>query len=283
VKPHTNVKTRVTSGMNSGVAARQAQAVVMLLLGGVVVKASVSGMYLRYVKEGLQPVLIVAGVLLISAGVMTLWYDLRRTMRPAPDHPAPDHNHDEDDEDKDKDDAARGHAHREPVVGWLLLLPVLGLLLVAPPALGSSAAGQTGSVLAAQSSVSDYAALPPGDPAQLGLLDYASRAVFDQGRSLTGRTIALTGFITPGQDGHPMIARMILACCAADARPVKVALSGDIPAGVPSDTWVRVVGVYTSTTTKDPLNDAAVPYLQVRTWQEITAPEQPYEITQPQQ
>ncbi len=56
---------------------RQAQAVVLLLLGGAVVKASVTDMYLRYVKEGLRPFLIVAGLLLIAAAVMTLWYDFR--------------------------------------------------------------------------------------------------------------------------------------------------------------------------------------------------------------
>ena len=40
---------------------RQAQAVVLLLLGGAVLKASVTDMYLRYVKEGLRPFLIAAG------------------------------------------------------------------------------------------------------------------------------------------------------------------------------------------------------------------------------
>ena len=40
---------------------RQAQAVVLLLLGGAVLKASFTDMYLRYVKEGLRPFLIAAG------------------------------------------------------------------------------------------------------------------------------------------------------------------------------------------------------------------------------
>lgn len=50
---------------------RQAQAVVLLLLGGAVVRASVTDLYLRYVKEGLRPFLIAAGLLLIVAAVMT--------------------------------------------------------------------------------------------------------------------------------------------------------------------------------------------------------------------
>ena len=72
---------------------RQAQAVVMLLLGGTVVKVSVTDMYLRYVKEGLRPFLIAAGLLLIAAAVMTLWYDLRApTAAPSDDHGSGGHD-----------------------------------------------------------------------------------------------------------------------------------------------------------------------------------------------
>ena len=224
----------------------------MLLFGGAVLKAGVTDIHLRYVKEGLRPFLIAAGLLLVAAAVMTLWYDLR----------AP------------RDDGHHGH---EPRVGWLLILPVLGLLLVAPPALGSYAAGQSGSVLNADTSASDYPPLPPGDPAPVTLLDYASRAVFDSGRSLTGRDLQLTGFVTPGPDGQPMLARMVLSCCAADGRPIKVGLIGDTPNTVPADTWVRLVGVYSDRTASDPINQATVPYLEVRAWEQIEPPKQQYE------
>ena len=236
---------------------RQAQAVVMLLFGGAVLKASLTDMYLRYVKEGLRPFLIAAGLLLVAAAVMTLWHDLRAPRA-------------------EPDDDGHGHAHHEPRVGWLLILPVLGLLLVAPPALGSYAAGQAGTVLAAQTE-SDYPALPAGDPVPVTLLDYASRAVFDDGRSLTGRTLRLTGFVTPGPDGQPMLARMVLSCCAADGRPIKVALSGDTPISVPADTWVEIDGRYTDRRGTDEINQAAVPYLEVTSWREIAPPKQQYE------
>jgi uncharacterized repeat protein (TIGR03943 family) len=258
-------------------AARRSQAVVMLLLGGAVLRITLTGTYLRYVKEGLRPLLLIAGALLIAAAVMTLWYDLRRRTRPGTEPDGHDAGHDAD---------GHGHAHREPRVGWLLLVPALALLLLAPPALGSSAAGRSGSVLAAQGSAfeaSDYAALPPGDPVGLGLLDYAARAVYDQGRTLDGRRVELTGFLTPGPDGGTLLTRMILNCCAADGRPIKVALTGDVPAGLAPDTWVRVVGGYVPQTAKDPVNDAAVPYLRVTSWQETPAPAQPYEIAQPPQ
>jgi uncharacterized repeat protein (TIGR03943 family) len=231
---------------------KQAQAVIMLLFGGAILKATFSDLYLRYVKEGLRPFLIGAALLLVAAAVLTLWYDLRGKS------------------------GSHGHDH-EPKVGWLLLLPVLGLLLVAPPALGSYAAGQAGTVLTAPGTDSDYPALPAGDPVDVGLLDYASRAVFDGGRSLTGRTLRLTGFVTPGPDGQPMLARMVMSCCAADGRPIKVALSGDVPEAVPADTWVQVVGAWSDRVDQDPVNKAQVPYLEVRSWQEIPVPKQQYE------
>jgi uncharacterized repeat protein (TIGR03943 family) len=244
---------------------RQAQAVVMLLFGGAILRASLTDLYLRYVKEGLRPFLIVAGVLLIAAAVMTLWYDLRG-------NPASGHDH-----DHGGDDDGHGHAHHEPRVGWLLVLPVLGLLLVAPPPLGSYAAGQAGTVLTAQNSASDYPPLPAGDPVPIALLDYASRALFDSGKSLTGHNLQLTGFVTPGPDGRPMLARIVLTCCAADGRPIKVGLSGAVPDAVPADSWVQMVGVYTPKTEKDPVNHADVPYLEVKSWTAISPPRQPYE------
>jgi uncharacterized repeat protein (TIGR03943 family) len=243
---------------------KQAQAVVMLLFGGAIVRASVTDMYLRYVKESLRPFLIAAGVLLIAAAVMTLVHEVLRPRPQAEGHD--DHGHDHGD----------GKPHREPWVAWLLILPVLGLLLVAPPALGSYAAGQAGTALSSQQ-ISDYPPLPPGDPAKISVLDYASRAVFDKGVSLGDRTVQLTGFIAEGPNGEPILARIILSCCAADGRPIKLGMSGNAPAGLASDTWVEVVGKYTDRTVTDPVNEETIPYIEVETWTQIDPPKQQYE------
>jgi uncharacterized repeat protein (TIGR03943 family) len=228
---------------------RQAQAVVLLLFGGAVLKASLTDLYLRYVKEGLRPFLIAAGVALVATAIATLWYELR---------PA----------------AEDEHAHHEPRVGWLLILPVLGLLLVAPPALGSFTAGQSGTLPVADS---DYAPLPAEDPAPVGLLDYASRALYDDGRSLAGRRVRLTGFVTAGADGAPMLARIVVSCCAADGRPIKVGLTGGPVVDVPAGTWVEVTGTHSTRRGTDPVNRADIAYLEVAGWQPVSAPKQPYE------
>ncbi|SDT59163.1 TIGR03943 family putative permease subunit [Actinoplanes derwentensis] len=233
---------------------RQAQAVILFLFGGAVLKASIGDLYLRYVKEGLRPFLIAAGLALVAAAFMTLWYEYRKSA-------------DEHDDD-------HGHAHHEPRVGWLLLLPVLGLLLVAPPALGSYTAGQSGTVQV--SADSDYAPLPDGDPAKLSLLDYASRVIYDEGRTLNGRRLQLTGFVTTGPEGV-MLARIVVSCCAADGRPIKVGLTGGPIVDVPAGTWLAVTGQLSGKRGKDPVNQADIAYLEVEQWQPVSAPKQQYE------
>jgi len=227
---------------------RQAQAVIMLLVGGAVLRVSLTDQYLRYVKAGLRPFLIAAGATLVLAAVMTLWYEIRGRSAP--------------------------HEHREPWVSWLLILPVFALLLVAPPALGSHAASRSGTALA---EVSDFPPLPAGDPARISVLDYASRAVFDKGRSLGDRRVSLTGFVVDGPDGRRYLARMILTCCAADARPVKVALAGELPGSVKADSWLEVTGTFSAKSVKDEINGETIPYLQVADYQPVAAPAEQYE------
>ena len=70
---------------------------------------------------------------------------------------------------------------------------------------------------------------------------------------------------------------MILSCCAADARPIKVALSGQLPDGLTADGWLRVTGTYVAKTAKDPVNGERIPYLDVSEAEVITAPSEQYE------
>lgn len=244
---------------------REAQAIVLLVLGGALVHAGATDLYLRYVRAGLQPLLLAAGVVLIIAAVATAWYEWRpqKTALTADLKPGTDARH-----------GRPEHPHREPRICWLLLLPLLGLSLVAPPALGSYSATNTGTALR---QVGVPASMPPTGPLQLGVLDYARRAVYDDGRSLAGRPITLTGFITADRDGAPYLTRMILNCCAADAQPVKVRLSGRIPPVLQPDTWFAVTGTYTARQTTDPINHGPIPFIDVDRADPISAPPDPYE------
>ncbi|GAA1611553.1 TIGR03943 family putative permease subunit [Actinoplanes couchii] len=253
---------------------RQAQAVILFLFGGAVLKASLGDLYLRYVKEGLRPFLIAAGLALVAAAVMTLWYEFRKPAASGAASSGADSAEGDGEHGGDEHADDHGHAHHEPRVGWLLILPVLGLLLVAPPALGSYTAGQSGTVQV--SADSDYAPLPEGDPVRVSLLDYASRVIYDEGRSVTGRRLALTGFVTTGPEGV-MLARIVVSCCAADGRPIKVGLDGGPVVDVPAGTWLEVTGRLSAKRGKDPVNQADIAYLEVEQWKPVAAPKQQYE------
>ncbi|MBB5850075.1 TIGR03943 family putative permease subunit [Amycolatopsis umgeniensis] len=167
---------------------------------------------------------------------------------------------------------AATNRHRHPKVAWLLPLPVLALLLVVPQPLGSYAAGNAGTALTRSD---DYPPLPDGDPVKVTVLDYASRAVFDEGRSLGSKRVVLTGFTATAPDGGSLLVRMMLTCCAADGRPVKVVLDGHVPSE--PDTWIEVTGTFRPGSVADAVNGERIPFLKVESVTPVAAPERPYE------
>jgi uncharacterized repeat protein (TIGR03943 family) len=257
---------------------RQSQSAVLFLLGAALLHAGTTDLYLRYVKAGLRPLLLAAGAVLVVTALATAWYERRRTNRhrtqqgageAASAHP-------------ELREAASAHpepreaasAHPEPRVAWLLILPLLALILVAPPALGSYSATRTGTAL--QEPLA-YPSLPATDPLPLGVVDYAGRAVYDHGRSLAGRKVRLTGFVALDHDGTPYLVRMALNCCAADAQPVKIGLTGRIPPVLRPDAWLTVTGVYTPRTARDPVNNGPIPFLEVTEARPAPTPRDPYD------
>ncbi|WP_433919224.1 TIGR03943 family protein [Streptomyces canus] len=231
---------------------RQAQSAVLFVLGAALLHAGLTDLYLRYVKAGLRPLVLAAGVVLIATALATAWYEWRARAK----------------EDE--------HAHREPRVSWLLVLPLFALILVAPPALGSYSAMRTGTAL--QQSYG-YAKLPQSGPLRLGLADYAGRAVYEHGRGLEGRQIVITGFVALDRSGAPYLVRMALNCCAADAQPVKVGLTGQIPPVLKPDGWLQVTGTYTAKRTKDTVNGGPIPYLEITQAKPVPTPRDPYDET----
>ncbi|KUM86305.1 MULTISPECIES: TIGR03943 family putative permease subunit [Streptomyces] len=231
---------------------RQAQSAVLFVLGAALLHAGLTDLYLRYVKAGLRPLVLAAGVVLIVTALATAWYEWRA---------------------KAKEEE---HPHREPRVSWLLVLPLFALILVAPPALGSYSAMRTGTAL--QQSYG-YMKLPRSGPLRLGLADYAGRAVYEHGRGLAGRQITVTGFVALDRSGAPYLVRMALNCCAADAQPVKVGLTGQIPPVLKPDGWLQVTGTYTAKRTKDSVNGGPIPYLQVTKAEPVPTPHDPYDET----
>jgi uncharacterized repeat protein (TIGR03943 family) len=238
---------------------RDTQHVLLVLLGGALLRIAADDTYLRYVRPGHRWLLLAAGAVVVTLAVVALVHDRRA--------------------------AARSHAHdhggAERHTPWLLLAPVLVIALVAPPALGADAVGRTGPRNAVISDRDVFPPLPPGPAPEVGVGEFVARAGWDSTGSLDGREISLTGFVVRRGEGSPagpssgtVLARMSIACCAADARPHTVRLDGDVPA-LASDTWVRVRGVlqHGSATAAT----GYVPALTVTAVDVVPAPPDPYE------
>ncbi|MER5214048.1 TIGR03943 family protein [Streptomyces sp. NPDC002838] len=209
---------------------RYGSPLLLALVGAAILRISLfSELYLRYVQAGLRPYLVVSGAVLVLLGAAMAV--VRRS--------APDHSGHSDPEE----DPGHGHAH-SPRIAWLLTLPALALLLFPPPALGSYSAEREAAQRVAQG-VGTFPALPAGDPVELTLAEFGSRAIYDSGRSLAGRTVRMTGFVTHGDDGTWYVTRLQVSCCAADATAGKAEVCGDgSDAAPPVDTWVTVTGTW---------------------------------------
>jgi uncharacterized repeat protein (TIGR03943 family) len=243
---------------------RDVQAIILILVGGAVLRITIGDTYLNYVKEVMQPWLLLSGGALVALGVLALIDSLRKG-RAADDEPTP---HDEPHEHDD----GHGHGHGGPRAAWLLLLPVLAIFLIAPPALGAFSAAR-GTANAATSQEAKAPPLPAGDPVPMSVAEYVGRAVWDDGLTLDGRTVEMTGFVTPDPEGGWWLSRMAVACCAADAIPsrVKVLEAPDLPA----NTWVTITGRWVpGGGTK---NETAIPFVEVLTLDEVPQPKNPYD------
>ncbi|GAB2987107.1 TIGR03943 family protein [Amycolatopsis acidiphila] len=229
---------------------RETQNILLVLLGGALLKIGLNGDYLRYVKPAQQPWVLAGGAVMVALGAVAIVRDIRA-------HHADD-----------------GHGHHHLArSAWLLMLPVLAVFLVAPPALGSDSVTRTEARAPAQSQAV-FPPLPQGEVVPLSLTDLVTRAGWDSGGSLNGRTVRLTGFVTHSH-GSVLLARMIITCCAADAYPLTVRLAGPTGAAYPDDTWLEVTGqVVPGTATRA---DRYTPDLVVASVRRIAQPRDPYE------
>jgi uncharacterized repeat protein (TIGR03943 family) len=239
---------------------RETQNILLILLGGALVKIAVNGDYLRYVKPAQQPWIIAGGAVMVLLGAVAIVRDLVASRRAAPAEHA---EHD-------------GHAHSARPA-WLLLVPVLAVFLVAPPALGADSVIRTEARVPASAAVADAAAFPPlpaGNVVPLTVNEFVSRAGWDSAGTLNGRAVSLTGFVVH-TDGSTLLARLVISCCAADAFPVTVRLRGGAADHLASDAWIRVTGeVVPGTATKD---NSYTPDFTPTSLTPVPTPKDPYE------
>ena len=245
---------------------RQTQSLMLLILGGALLNISAfSGTYVNYVKPGFRPLIIGAGVVLVGLALVAL-------VRQWHDHS--DHRGHSEGEQSHAQDQGHGHGHR-PRVAWLLAVPVFAIVLVAPPALGSFAAGSEDDAPAPRPPTPvAYRTLSGGVP-ELALGEFIGRAYDPAGTSLAGRPVKLTGFVVPSKKKNRWyVTRMQISCCAADALALKVAVQG-VPAPR-ENSWVQVTGEWIPWKGKIP-NGYVIPDMTATDVTKIDQPAEPYE------
>ncbi|GHC84470.1 TIGR03943 family protein [Nocardiopsis terrae] len=277
---------------------RIAQGLTLVLLGAAALTSTVpTDLYLNWVKPGFGPFLIAAGVVMVLLGVLVIVAELRGgdqaldqedvvpsgaaaagddgPARSELDHAAAEYaGHTGD---------GHGHDHeRAPGVAWLLLLPVLAVFVVAPPALGSytveSTGGSSGPPPRDENGSSRFtdnlSEAAPGEVVELDVQQFVMRAWVDEERELADREVELTGFAVPTEDGEGWyLARLQMACCAADAVVNKVLIT-DHPAPE-ADTWWKVRGTWVEP--EGELYDASEHEIDTSSVEAVTDPPDPYE------
>jgi uncharacterized repeat protein (TIGR03943 family) len=193
---------------------RRTQGAMLLLVGATVLWLGLTDAALAYVRAALRPPLVVAGAALVVLGAVAV---------------------------RGRDRGGSGHGHGPPRSGWLLVLPVLVLLLVAPPALGSFAASRQGNQGGGEPTGA-FPALPEpvGGAVPLPVSEFVTRALYDRERSLRGVRVRLLGFVAPGQAGY-RLSRFNVFCCAADGQAYQAEVRGDRTPRR-ADQWLVVEG-----------------------------------------
>ncbi|MGT2464271.1 TIGR03943 family putative permease subunit [Sinomonas atrocyanea] len=125
---------------------------------------------------------------------------------------------------------------------------VVGLLVLPPRTLTSSAASQRSLNVSGTLSRAQTTVLEGQDPSDYTVRDWASLLRYDTDGHLVGKSATLTGFVTPDRTDPAnvfFITRFVITCCAVDAQPVGV------PVYLPgwqkqysADAWVTATGKF---------------------------------------
>lgn len=189
----------------------------MIVIGAVIVRLLWSGGFGLFVQQHMRfPLMAAAAALLVFGG-----YEAIAGTR---------------EERRDPESIQRSTG---PVIGWLLILPILVLVSVAPTALGASAADRVDAYTPTQTT-SVFAELDPSDgPIEMRVFEFLDRALWDDTGSLEGQTVRLEGLVVNDPeipDGFKLT-RFMVSCCAADGIPLQVTVHAPTVT-LPDDTWV---------------------------------------------
>lgn len=196
---------------------RLGRAAVMLFIAITMSRLLWTGSFGFFIQQRMQIPLILAVIGLFGLGV----YEAVRALR------------------EEKTDPASATRATAPRVGWLMVLPLMVLVSVAPTGLGAAAAERVEAFTPVEAS-SNFEPLDTSvQPVPMRVFDFVDRAFWDPAGSTEGVTVQLEGLVVNDEsvpDGF-LLTRFLVSCCAADGVPIQVAVRG-VDTVYPDDTWV---------------------------------------------
>jgi uncharacterized repeat protein (TIGR03943 family) len=240
------------------VSEEQTRSVLLVVLGATAIWLSWSGDALNYVRPGLVPLVLAAGVVVVLLGLLPpLGLIGQQTAHAGVD----------------------GGHHHTARVGWLLLVPVLVVMVVQPAALGSYAVSSRSAVPGAGDDQYPPLAAPVRGAVPMSMAEFVTRAVRDPGQSLAGMRVRLVGFVDPtdGGDGY-RLTRFVIFCCAADAEALQAVVRGD-PTPRARDQWLEVEGTWLPRPAAVDDPTPPPPLLKADLVRPIAPPRSPYEYS----
>jgi uncharacterized repeat protein (TIGR03943 family) len=232
---------------------RDTENALLLLVGLSTACIAITDAYTRYVKPSLLPWLVAAAALIIALAIVAIVRDQRRRSTRLHD----------------------GHSHRSVIV-WLLVVPVVVLTIITPPAIRPRAAVTTVAEVPTDILRRPYPPLPAEAAPELLLPEVVTRVAYDSAGTLDSRLITVTGF-TMKQGDAIYLARVVILCCAADARLSQLRLGGPAKAQAavhPDNTWMRVEGKVPSG--QGDSSRRSIPVLEISRVALIEPPANPY-------
>ena len=162
---------------------------------------------------------------------------------------------------------------RENLISWLVFTMIIFVAQPAP--LSSESVTQRG----VETDLSQVQVSTPVDfsidSAQRRFADWIKiLSTSDNVRQFSGEAVQVTGFVYRPKEALEtefLLARFVIRCCSADARPVVLRVKTDQAMGLKPDTWITLTGQWQ--TDADPSQPL---YVAVKTLQIVDQPIDPY-------
>jgi uncharacterized repeat protein (TIGR03943 family) len=242
-----------------------APAAVMSAWGAVMLHTIATGHLNRLVSPMFRSYVLIAGILLVVLSALYLFL-YQPSANPAP--------------------ALAPTGRLRQMLRWcVLLLPVVAASVFSPDALSSttmenrmssSTAGVTPMPslgAATDADVKTALAADPNQPVPVEVTDLVTLSQSPaQMKTFEGRKVRIVGFVIKQHGAKPKLLRWMMWCCAADARPISVELSGDLKGDYKDTDWYEITGTAQFPSTLGQVT----PRIAVDTVKPTQEPDEPY-------